>query len=91
METKLEENNVNRIANLLPFTNGFEVPMIGLGRSLMLLWNNELSLSILSSSSNHIGCSISLGSDFRLHFSGFYGHSKTNQRNFTSNFMMFHL
>ncbi|KAK1397876.1 hypothetical protein POM88_007739 [Heracleum sosnowskyi] len=46
METKLTEGKVNTIGNRLGFEHGFEVPRVGLGGGLMILWKDKLECSI---------------------------------------------
>ena len=45
---------IGLLAKSLWFAYGFEVPKIGLSSGLMLLWNNELNIRMISSSFNHI-------------------------------------
>lgn len=74
METRLKEGKVSTICNKLGFDHGFEVPRVGLGGGLMVLWKNKVEVTFLSSSPNHFSCFVCWDyQPWSWHFCGFYG------------------
>lgn len=48
METRLVYDGVDRVRWDVKFENYFELPGRNMGRSLLVLWNDELEISITS-------------------------------------------
>ncbi|XP_030502832.2 uncharacterized protein LOC115718003 [Cannabis sativa] len=80
METKLSTGSINKIRVALNFPNGFEVPRRGLGGGLMLLWKDNIDVTLLNYSMNHITCYVQCDNIPKFHFSGFYGAAETQLR-----------
>lgn len=60
----------------------FCIPSIGRSGGLLLLWNKEINLEVLSYSSGHID-SLIRDKAFIWRFTGFYGNPSTSQRTHT--------
>lgn len=71
-ETRLAINKVDDIRKKLKFSGVFVVDRIGQGGGLMLLWDDSMSVSILSSSSGHIDVVIESDCFSEWRFTGFY-------------------
>lgn len=54
METKNEDEFINKKLQVLHYPHYFSVPPAGLSEGLSLLWNDDTSISILESSPNLI-------------------------------------
>lgn len=78
-ETKLDRDGFRRLKRKLNFQNGFEVPRIGLGGGLALLWWDNVDVDVQTSSPLHIDALINQNSVV-WRFTGFCGHPKTSQR-----------
>ena len=63
----------------LNFQNGFEVPRIGLGGGLALLWGDNMDVDVQTSSPHHIDALINQN-DVAWRFTSFHGHPETSQR-----------
>ncbi|XP_060972669.1 uncharacterized protein LOC133038517 [Cannabis sativa] len=83
METKLGPNVISRFRNVLHFNNGLEVPRVGLGGGLLLLWKDDIDVSILNYNTNVIDCYIASPNQPRWHFTAFYGAPCTQLRSQT--------
>ena len=78
-ETKLDKDGFRRLKRILDFQLGFEVPRVGLGGGLALLWHDNVDIDVQISSSHHIDALINQnGVVWR--FTGFYGHPETLRR-----------
>ena len=53
-ETKLDRDDFRRLKRKINFQNGFEVPRIGLGAGLALLWWDNMDVDVQKSSPHHI-------------------------------------
>uniref|UniRef100_A0A803PVD9 Uncharacterized protein n=1 Tax=Cannabis sativa TaxID=3483 RepID=A0A803PVD9_CANSA len=74
METRLAKNVVDRLRVRLHFDSSLEVPRIGRGGALLLLWTNDVTLTLLSQSISHFDCYVSLSSNnVFFHLTCFYG------------------
>ncbi|KAM6558713.1 hypothetical protein CsatA_027952 [Cannabis sativa] len=80
METKLGPNVITRFRNALNFNNGLEVPRVGLGVGLMLLWKNDVDVSILTYNKSVFDCYIASPNQPKWHFTAFYGEPCTQLR-----------
>ncbi|XP_075655141.1 uncharacterized protein LOC142625348 [Castanea sativa] len=78
-ETKLERDGFRRLKRKINFQNGFEVPRIGLGGGLALLWRDNVDVDVQTSSPHHIDALINQNRVV-WRFIGFYGHLDTSQR-----------
>lgn len=78
-ETKLEMDGFRRLKRKLNFQNGFEVPRIGLGGGLALLWWDNVDVDVQTSSPHHINALINQNGVI-WRFTGFYGHPDTSRR-----------
>ena len=78
-ETKLDRDGFRRLKRKLGFQLGFEVPRVGLGGGLALLWRDNVDIDVQTSSPHHIDALINQnGVVWR--FTGFYGHPETSRR-----------
>ncbi|CAJ2638124.1 unnamed protein product [Trifolium pratense] len=78
METRLKEDEMEKIKRRCGFSFGISVDCMGSGREraggISLLWSDQVSLSVISYSINHILCSCADGDDGANWFlSGIYG------------------
>lgn len=75
------EYNTNRLRNIrvqLGFDYAFGVDSCGSSGGLALLWNDDTTLGILSSSSHHIDSEVGeIGDAEHWRLTGFYGHPVT--------------
>ncbi|KAF4404081.1 hypothetical protein G4B88_014537 [Cannabis sativa] len=83
-ESKLTRSQAVRLSEVLNFgTNVWIVDRIGLSGGLILMWQEELSVQVVSSSPGHIVAHIA-GKDFLpWTLTGFYGHPEAPQRHFS--------
>uniref|UniRef100_A0A803PR89 Reverse transcriptase zinc-binding domain-containing protein n=1 Tax=Cannabis sativa TaxID=3483 RepID=A0A803PR89_CANSA len=76
-------DEAERVSRSLQFDNFWAVGRVGLSGSLLLSWNNEVSVHVDSSSPGHIVAGVA-GQGFLLWvFTGFYGHPEVSQRQFS--------
>ena len=54
METKSKKNHMERIKNIIGFSNGLIVPSVGRSGGIALLWTREISLEIKSYTKFHV-------------------------------------
>uniref|UniRef100_A0A803PSM6 CCHC-type domain-containing protein n=1 Tax=Cannabis sativa TaxID=3483 RepID=A0A803PSM6_CANSA len=81
MESRLVKNVVDKLRIKLNFDSGLEVPRIGRGGGLLLLWNNDVILTLLSQSISHFDCYVSIPTDnVSFHLTCFYGSPFAAQR-----------
>uniref|UniRef100_A0A803P8Y0 Reverse transcriptase domain-containing protein n=1 Tax=Cannabis sativa TaxID=3483 RepID=A0A803P8Y0_CANSA len=81
MESRLVKNAVDNLRIKLKFDSGLEVPRIGRGGGLLLLWNNDVTLTLLSQSISHFDCYVSFPVDNKFfHLTCFYGSPFVAQR-----------
>ena len=57
-ETKLDRDGFKRLKRKLDFQLGFEVPRVGLGGGLTLLWCDNVDIDVQTSSPHHIDAQI---------------------------------
>ena len=57
-KTKLDKDGFRRLMRKLNFQNGFEVPRIGLGGGLALLWGDNMDVDVQTFSPHHIDAMI---------------------------------
>lgn len=72
-ETRLAINKVDDIKKKLKYSGVFVVDRVGQGGNLVLLWDDSVLVSILSSSVGHIDAIVESDSKFKWRFTGFYG------------------
>ena len=72
-ETKMGGSRVGNFRSQLGFGNGFSIDSNMKSGGILLLWNDNLNVSILSYSTCHIDARIQMEDGFRWRFSGFYG------------------
>ena len=76
-------NKMLQLRFLLGFRNGFGVDRVGIGGGLILLWKEELEVSLQSYSVGHIDVLVKLSNGHipnSFFFIGFYGNPITNRR-----------
>ena len=78
-ETKLDRDGFRRLKRKLDFQLGFEVPRVGLGGGLALLWRDNVDIDVQTSSPYHIDALINQNGVI-WHFTRFYGHLETSRR-----------
>ena len=78
-ETKLDRDGFRRLKRKLDFQLGFEVPIVGLGGGLALLWCDNVDIDIQTSSPHHIDALLNQNG-IVWRFTGFYGHPETLKR-----------
>lgn len=74
-ESKISKNAAFVLNSKLRFSNLFCVDPKGCKGGLLLLWNENLDISVLSYSSGHIDCLINC-SPVPFYFTGFYDNPK---------------
>ncbi|XP_038718208.1 uncharacterized protein LOC120011213 [Tripterygium wilfordii] len=90
IETKLHSSKIDFVRNKLHFKHGLAVDSIGSRGGLMLLWKEEVDISVLSYSTWHIHVEIKEGSDvFSWNLTCFYGHPEASQRKFSWDLLRF--
>ena len=78
-ETKLDSDGFKRLKRKINFQQGCEVPRIGLGGGLALLWRDNVDIDVQTSSPHHIDALINQnGVVWRI--TGIYGHPETARR-----------
>uniref|UniRef100_A0A803P8W5 Reverse transcriptase domain-containing protein n=1 Tax=Cannabis sativa TaxID=3483 RepID=A0A803P8W5_CANSA len=87
MESKLACNSIDRVRSSLKFSHGLEVPRIGLKGGLLLLWKDDIDVTLNSFSMNHFDVYVSYDRGTRFHFTGFYGSPESHQRTLTWNLL----
>jgi hypothetical protein len=80
METKLDVREMEFIRIKLRFKFCFTVPSLGRSGGLALLWTDDVQLTILNYSINHIDAQVCLQGALPWRFTGFYGNSITHRR-----------
>uniref|UniRef100_A0A803NVH0 Reverse transcriptase domain-containing protein n=1 Tax=Cannabis sativa TaxID=3483 RepID=A0A803NVH0_CANSA len=83
MESKLNIGVVSKFRTKFNFSNGLEVPRVGLSGGLLLLWKDDVNVNVLNYGINFIDCYVSTIDGPLFHFPGFYGAPATSQRPFT--------
>lgn len=82
METRCRNIIDQKIRLDLNFDCCLSVPSIGLSGGLMLLWNNEWDVQIMSYSQGHIDASV-IVNGLKWRFSGIYGQPTQEKRHET--------
>ncbi|KAL4652850.1 hypothetical protein ACB092_01G261100, partial [Castanea dentata] len=59
-ETKLDRDGFRRLKRKLDFQQGFDVPRVGLGGGLALLWRDNVEIDVQTSSPHHIDALINV-------------------------------
>ncbi|KAM6550760.1 hypothetical protein CsatB_000568 [Cannabis sativa] len=84
METRLVQGKSLEIKRQLSFDNVYEVPRVGMGGGLMLLWKERVVVSGITSTPNYISCFMKLENiPIQWHFCGFYGEPNVSKRRLT--------
>ncbi|XP_075662915.1 uncharacterized protein LOC142632377 [Castanea sativa] len=78
-ETKLDRDGFRRLKRKIEFKQGFEVPRVGLGGGLTLLWRDNVEIDVQTSSPHHIDALINQNGVVWC-FTGFYRHPETSKR-----------
>ena len=72
-KTKLHSSKISKIKDILGFKGGFSVDSNTRSGGLLLLWLEEVDLSVFSFSTGHIDTRIKMNNGFLWRFTGFYG------------------
>ncbi|XP_060974707.1 uncharacterized protein LOC133039776 [Cannabis sativa] len=80
METKLPINSVSRFRQSLLFSNGLESPRLGLSGGLMLLWKDDIDISLLNFGPNFFDCYLKMNDSPTFHLTCFYGAPEAHNR-----------
>ncbi|XP_060965485.1 uncharacterized protein LOC115720373 [Cannabis sativa] len=80
METKLSDNSVSRVRQSLHFPNGLESPRSGLSGGLLLLWKDEVEITLLNMGSTFFDCYMMVENSPTVHLTCFYGAPEVNNR-----------
>ncbi|BFG40545.1 hypothetical protein CerSpe_268190 [Prunus speciosa] len=87
-ETRCNKSKLETIKFRLGFSNMFVVPSRGFLGGLCLLWRDDVDLSILSYSSNHIDATCdNIGIEGKWRLTGFYGCPQSADRSFSWNLL----
>lgn len=76
IEIKLDTGGYQRLKRSLLWNKGMEVPRIGLGGGLALLWQDHIDLMVLIRDPYHIDALL-LQERILWRFTDFYGHRET--------------
>ncbi|GLU10723.1 hypothetical protein SLE2022_275090 [Rubroshorea leprosula] len=79
-ETLLDGRGMDRIRQRLRFHNCFTVDKIGRSGGLVMLWTSEVSLSLLSYSTNHIDMEVEGMGGCKWRLTGYYGCPERHRR-----------
>uniref|UniRef100_A0A803NUC0 CCHC-type domain-containing protein n=1 Tax=Cannabis sativa TaxID=3483 RepID=A0A803NUC0_CANSA len=80
METRLGSNSINRFRQSLNFSHGLESPRVGLSGGLMLLWKDNINVSLNIFGSTYFDCCLSVDDGPLFHLTAFYGAPATSSR-----------
>ena len=80
METKLDVRKMEFMRIKLRFKYCFTVPSLGRSGGLVLLWNDDIQVTIHNYSINHIDATVCLQGVLQWRFTGFYGNPITHRR-----------
>ncbi|KAM6592035.1 hypothetical protein CsatA_014640 [Cannabis sativa] len=80
METKLPDNSVSRVRQSLHFPNGLESPRSGLSGGLLLLWKDEVEITLLNMGPTFFDCYMMIENSPTVHLTCFYGAPEVNNR-----------
>lgn len=88
METKRKDHEMNRMRGSTGLQNIISVSCAGNGNrragGLALLWKNEVDVALLSTSSNHIDCLVSMeGGSLSYRATGIYGFPEQHRKHLT--------
>uniref|UniRef100_A0A803PYN2 Uncharacterized protein n=1 Tax=Cannabis sativa TaxID=3483 RepID=A0A803PYN2_CANSA len=83
METKLACNSISRFRSILNFNNSLEVPRVGLSGVLMLLWKDDVDVSLNNFNVNVFDCYMACNNGPSWHFTAFYGAPSLSNRGHT--------
>uniref|UniRef100_A0A803QNY0 Reverse transcriptase domain-containing protein n=1 Tax=Cannabis sativa TaxID=3483 RepID=A0A803QNY0_CANSA len=64
----------------LHFNNGLEVPRVGLGGGLLLLWKDDVNVTLLHYNTTLFDCYLAYGNGPTMHFTAFYGSPEQSNR-----------
>uniref|UniRef100_A0A803PUL2 CCHC-type domain-containing protein n=1 Tax=Cannabis sativa TaxID=3483 RepID=A0A803PUL2_CANSA len=77
---KLSDNSVSRVRQSLHFPNGLESPRSGLSGGLLLLWKDEVEITLLNMGSTFFDCYMMVENSPTVHLTCFYGAPEVNNR-----------
>ncbi|XP_060969549.1 uncharacterized protein LOC133036814 [Cannabis sativa] len=74
MESWLVKNAIDHIKIKLHFDSGLEIPRVGRSGGLLLLWTNDVTVTLRSQSISHFDCYVSCAfTNVSFHLTCFYG------------------
>ncbi|KAM6587586.1 hypothetical protein CsatA_010191 [Cannabis sativa] len=81
MESRLVKNAINHVKIKLHFDSGLEIPRVGRSGGLLLLWTNDVTVTLRSQSISHFDCYVSCAiTNVSFHLTCFYGAPTVSQR-----------
>ncbi|XP_062118476.1 uncharacterized protein LOC133832109 [Humulus lupulus] len=80
IESKLSRSQAKQLVERLNFENWWAVDRIGMSGGLLLFWNSDINLKVLSWSCGHIAGLVSGRGMLLWLFSGFYGNPEHSKR-----------
>ncbi|XP_030478269.1 uncharacterized protein LOC115695336 [Cannabis sativa] len=80
METRLGSYSISKFRHSLQFNNGLESPRVGLSGGLMLLWKDNINVSLNVFGPTYFDSFLSIDDGPTFHFTAFYGAPAASNR-----------